>query len=56
MGILATKIEINQLTAFLNRYQVPIGSRDMYLRREMLQLLMDLDFDPLFQCWGEFYF
>ena len=31
------------------------NGRDMYLRREMWQLLMDLDFDPLFQCWGEFY-
>ena len=30
-----------------------ISGRDMYLHREMYQLLMDLD--PLFQCWGEFY-
>ena len=33
----------------------PETSRDIYLYREMEQLLMDLDFDPLFQCWGEFY-
>ena len=30
--------------------------RDMYLHREMYQILMDLDFDPLFQYWGEFYY
>ena len=29
--------------------------RDIYLYREMGQLLMDLDFDPLFQRWGEFH-
>ena len=29
--------------------------RDMFLHKEMQQLLMALDFDPLFQCWSEFF-
>ena len=27
--------------------------RDMFLHKEMHQLLMALDFDPIFQCWSE---
>ena len=27
--------------------------RDMFLHKEMQQLLMALDFDPIFQCWSE---
>ena len=26
-----------------------------YIHREIQQILMDLDFHPLFQCWGKFY-
>ena len=31
-----------------------VSNRDMYLCREMQQLLMDLDFYLFFYCWGEF--
>ena len=35
--------------AFMHQRYVLCSSRNMYLRREMLQLLRDLEFDPLFQ-------
>ena len=43
------------LLLVISRYvSIYLYTRDMYLSREMEQILIDFDFNLFFYCWGEF--